>query len=132
MIDNYTRSYTETGVSYSLNFGWRNSPGAGFSFPCDEDGTPNWDGYGDRPEALANLRGCLCGEFDVVYEGVIKDEWSWRVPASGRCHCGKYVELARFTNTCDGCGADYNGSGQELAPREQWGEETGEHWTDCI
>lgn len=47
-----------------------------------------------------------------------------------RCHCGRQVHLWSFTNTCD-CGSDYNMSGSLLAPREQWGEETGEHWTEC-
>ena len=49
----------------------------------------------------------------------------------GECECGEEIYLTRFTNTCYECGADYNMSGQRLAPREQWGEETGEHWTDC-
>lgn len=39
--------------------------------------------------------------------------------------CGRQVSLDGFTNTCE-CGADYNGFGQLLAPREQWGYETGE------
>jgi hypothetical protein len=30
------------------------------------------------------------------------------------------------------CGADYNMSGQMLAPREQWGEETGETVADIL
>lgn len=47
------------------------------------------------------------------------------------CDCGRQVWCDGFTNTCE-CGADYNSSGQLLAPREQWGEETGEHWTDCV
>ena len=50
----------------------------------------------------------------------------------GKCHCGKMVELEGFTNTCDNCGRDYNWNGTELAPREQWGEETGEHHTECV
>ena len=28
--------------------------------------------------------------------------------------------------SCDKCGADYNSAAQLLAPRSQWGEETGE------
>ena len=36
-----------------------------------------------------------------------------------------------FTNTCL-CGADYNMSGQRLAPRSQWGEETGETADDIL
>lgn len=46
--------------------------------------------------------------------------------------CGEWIECRAFTNTCSVCGADFNMSGQRLAPRSQWGEETGEHWTDCI
>lgn len=50
----------------------------------------------------------------------------------GLCdHCGKEVELYSFTNTCD-CGADYSISGQRLAPRSQWGEETGESYSDIV
>lgn len=46
-----------------------------------------------------------------------------------QCSCGEWVLCAYFTNTCS-CGADYNMSGQRLAPRSQWGEETGEHPAD--
>ncbi len=45
--------------------------------------------------------------------------------------CGKRVELTGFTNTCD-CGADYNSFGQLLAPRSQWGEETGESVSEIL
>lgn len=48
-----------------------------------------------------------------------------------RCHCGRIVECRGFTNTCD-CGADYNHAGQRLAPRSQWGEETGETAADIL
>lgn len=41
------------------------------------------------------------------------------------CRCGRELVCVDFTNTCD-CGRDYNWAGQELAPRSQWGEETGE------
>ncbi len=46
------------------------------------------------------------------------------------CDCGEDIECRDFTNTCQ-CGADFNMSGHRLAPRDQWGEETGEHWTEC-
>jgi len=46
--------------------------------------------------------------------------------------CGADLVCRDFTNTCSRCGADYNMSGQRLAPRTQWGAETGEHWSDCI
>lgn len=54
-------------------------------------------------------------------------------PAVGECNkCRKPVTLAGFTNTCGECGLDYNMSGQQLAPREQWGEETGETVADIL
>jgi hypothetical protein len=49
----------------------------------------------------------------------------------GTCVCGEEVEFSGFTNTCE-CGRDYNSSGQELAPRSQWGEETGESLADIL
>ncbi len=45
--------------------------------------------------------------------------------------CGEDIVCRDFTQTCPHCEADYNMSGHRLAPREQWGEETGEHWSDC-
>lgn len=48
-----------------------------------------------------------------------------------RCECGLSVYLHGFTNTCE-CGRDYNMSGQELAHRSQWGEETGESLSDIL
>lgn len=49
-----------------------------------------------------------------------------------RCDCGTELLCLKNTNVCSGCGTDYNMSGQELAPREQWGEETGEHYLDVV
>jgi hypothetical protein len=47
--------------------------------------------------------------------------------------CRSHVELTHhFTNTCDTCGADYDGGGNLLAPRSQWGEETGETYADIV
>lgn len=45
------------------------------------------------------------------------------------CVCGREIALYGFTNTCE-CGLEFNSSGYRLAPREQWGEETGEHPAD--
>jgi hypothetical protein len=63
----------------------------------------------------------------------VRDFGKWmHTPAVGECNrCGADVHLHGFTNTCE-CGADYNMSGQELAPREQWGEETGETVADIL
>ena len=43
-----------------------------------------------------------------------------------KCNCGRNIEVySMWANECS-CGAEYNGSGQRLAPRSQWGYETGE------
>ena len=62
---------------------------------------------------------------------IIKKREGQQSPAEGCCECGKLVTLTSFTNTCD-CGRDYNMSGQQLAPRSQWGEETGETAGDIL
>ena len=46
--------------------------------------------------------------------------------------CGRWLRCDLFTNTCDTCDADYNMSGDRLAPRAQWGEETGEQYSDIV
>lgn len=66
----------------------------------------------------------------IIREPVRDEDGRKLEPAIGKCDCGTEVELDGFTNTCDGCGSDYNWAGQLLAPREQWGEETGEHPAD--
>jgi hypothetical protein len=43
------------------------------------------------------------------------------------CRCGKPIALwSSWANACEKCGVEFNGSGQMLAPRCFWGEETGE------
>jgi hypothetical protein len=48
-----------------------------------------------------------------------------------RCRrCGAELELiSAWSNACE-CGQEYNGFGNVLAPRSQWGEETGETESD--
>ena len=119
---------THTEVSFRRQYVWRNDTGAGFSFECDEEGNI----LPSNPDAEKNYQKCIDGTFDVIDRGVERHEHSWREPAVGRCHCGAEVELDSFTCTCEKCGRDYNQSGQELAPREHWGEETGETLSDIM
>jgi len=46
--------------------------------------------------------------------------------------CGEELICFNFTNTCHNCGSDFNMSGDMLAPRSQWGEETGESVSDIL
>lgn len=100
----------------------------GFSFDVDEDGKIIVTEANEDNVAL-----CLVGTLFGVIEdhGITEREWSYHLPAIGRCDCGEEVHLDGFTNTCE-CGADYNSSGQRLAPRSQWGEETGESLGDIL
>ena len=68
-----------------------------------------------------------------IIEEAQYDEETGRIllSAVGRCECGQDVSLDSFTCPCE-CGRDYNMDGTLLAPREQWGEETGEHWSECF
>jgi hypothetical protein len=96
----------------------------GYSFGCDENGIVDESTL--QPLGLENYHKCIAKGLGR-YE---RHERGYSEPAIGKCSCGKHVTLANFTNTCS-CGTDYNSSGQTLACRSQWGEETGEHWTDC-
>lgn len=112
-------------VSHRLSFEYDDMPGAGFEFDCDKDGNV----LPLKSEAAQeNLAMCLKGEVrgrKISPKGVETFRSSYVEPAVGRCSCGREVFLDGFTNTCE-CGLEYNSSGQELAPRSQWGWETGE------
>lgn len=133
--------YTQT----THDFRCTHRPG-GYSFDMNEDGEPVLS----NPEQITGYMRAILGpehvpvsrEFDeetgdfvpephYINQGVITKTYYYWQCAQRQCDCGEVVHLERFTNTCQGCGADYNMSGQILAPREQWGEETGEHWSEC-
>jgi hypothetical protein len=118
-------------TEYWLVFDFKGAKNWGYSFQCDEYGAVDREAL--PPEGLANLIACENGEHDVELPRIQEYEVAANIPGLGECDaCGTVVMLIGFTNTCDKCGADYNLSGQRLAPRQQWGEETGEHWTDII
>jgi hypothetical protein len=118
-------------ITYNRFFEYADTPGSGFSFECDENGIVNMTGWSDTK--FRNYNGCVLGKINgltVLNRGVRALSNTWVEPAIGECSdCGDEVVLSEFTNTC-GCGTDYNMSGQMLAPREQWGEETGESVAD--
>jgi hypothetical protein len=62
--------------------------------------------------------------------GHVEEMWSGRMRRFKYlvCHCGHEMALYdSWSNECN-CGTEYNGGGQQLAPRSQWGEETGERF----
>lgn len=68
----------------------------------------------------------------VINRGQIRpQDEGGTIPMVIECDCGRKLELWAFTNTCQ-CGKDYNQAGQHLAPRIQWGEETGETAADIL
>ena len=126
------KAWTETVVShyrvftYINKLGWE---GGGFSFPSDKNGKV--DLMELAPIGRENYLRCIMGITKVRDDGVAKHVITNRHRACIECiDCGRNIGLYNNTNTCE-CGADYNMSGQRLAPREQWGWETGEHWTEC-
>lgn len=122
------RTYSEA-VHHRRVFDFADEPGRGYWFESDDRGQVKEDDL--TPEARANLHRCMTGQYDVVDQGVRTWRTQYTDPAVGRCVCGREVELFGFTNTCE-CGIDYNMSGQALAPREQWGEETGESLAEIL
>ena len=93
----------------------------------EDMGWGEWSEEGDK--GYQNyLRVLESGDYELGY---YENEFFYRESAKIKC-CDVWLSLGKFTNTCSVCGVDYNGSGQLLAPRHCWGEETGEHWTECV
>jgi hypothetical protein len=116
-------------VKFDHSFAWDlDDPHSGFGFPCNEDGTPIEDEY--VSSWGPNYEACLTGVVDdrpIFDVGIQRYEHSYWEPGELRCVCGAVVVIDMLmTNTCRNCGRDYNSSGQLLAPREQWGWDTGE------
>lgn len=117
--------------------------GGGLSFDVDEHGEPALDDM--HINGLMNYIRAILGtelvpygyegeadtSFEVINEGIVTTEHQIRIHRRGLCDCGRKVYLDRFTNPC-ACGVDYDMSGRALAPRHLWGEETGEHWSECF
>jgi len=127
------RGTIEVVTHYHRDFDWPGMPGCGLGFDCDEHGNVNVDAL--QPAGRANYEAALTGFVDgepIVDKGVRSWKSTQREPSVGQCnHCRREVILDGFTNTCE-CGIDYNSAGQELAPRSQWGEETGETAADIL
>lgn len=119
------RTYVER-IEKRRSFEWADCPGAGFSFNLTDDGEiVVTDGNRENVEL------CLAGE-GVSDLGIEEIDMSYTEPAVGKCSCGREVQLESvWTNHCR-CGRSYNSFGQLLASPSQWGEETGETYSDIV
>ncbi len=104
--------------------------GTGFGFPCNQFGmlyARNYYGL-MNDDAKRNYKHAMSG---IDSEPPVVKSYQWKnvIQRIGLCECGEEVILDDFTCPCI-CGLDYNSAGQLLAPRQQWGEETGEHWVE--
>jgi len=120
---------------YQKWWNWKGHTMAGFAFDCDSKGVIDRSKL--HPESIRNLDieiPRMVAEGKLVEGPIQHIEYDdvERICAIIKCNrCGRHVELQGFTNTCE-CGADYDTSGMELAPREQWCEETGESIADIL
>jgi hypothetical protein len=118
-------------VSFRRSYVYRDDTGAGFSFECDEKGNVDADSLNEA--ARENYQKCIDGTNDVLDKGVLRYENNWTEYPIGKCACGEEIEMYEHGACgidCEKCGRIYNSSGQELAPRSQWGYETGECLAD--
>ena len=117
-----------TRTEYFRQFDRITSPGSGFSFSCAPNGKVNVGKL--TPLANDNFQMALNRSDLYDDKGVVTCTSSYWEPGTGRCDtCGQTVYISdAFTSACDHCGTEYNGSGQRLAPRRFWGEETGEYF----
>lgn len=104
--------------------------GSGFQFSLTPERRIDIDSM--SPAAKSNYYLCVSGANGIKDMGIVGHSHSYTAPAIGLCECGEEVSLDSFTNTCGECLRDYNMSGQLLADRSQWGEETGESLSDIL
>lgn len=119
-LQNIVRPETQFIEEYRLEFDYVDSPGCGFSFPCDRNGKVDLtDGNTE------NYYYCINNPEGKMTEGILIDtSYSYTPDMYGTCDCGRRVYLRGdygYGIDCD-CGRIYNFSGQELAPRSQWDE----------
>lgn len=107
--------------------------GCGFSFPCEKDGTIKFDEMemAGKENLMYAIQAAERGEY--YDEGVVDHSREVAEPAVIKCNgCQRHLTLdSLWENECE-CGCLYNGSGQQLRPREEWGEETGETYADIV
>ena len=119
-----------TTTHHSQCYYWKDMPDAGFGFDCDKDGNVDFDAM-EEPARL-NYEKCRDGTFAVTGPFLESYKSTYFEPAELKCSCGCVVYLTMsLVNDCE-CGAQYNSSGQRLAPQSQWGDDTGESISEIM
>ncbi len=125
MLKNFVQPERVKTVWYELNFWYKDDPGAGFGFPCNERGEILADEM--TKEAVENYEWCMAhperfGTFNHLSTRVDY----YKPNAHGTCVCGEEVELYdQYMGACEcpKCGRWYNLFGQSLLPPDQWENE---------
>lgn len=119
-------------TEYLRSFDTIGHPGCGYAFPCDKDGNLSPPSCSEAEANRAKVFASIGTRY--LDRGISAQTTRWTAPAIGICErCAHLVTLEMpLANSCDGCDADYNMSGQRLAPRSLWGEETGESLSDIF
>lgn len=119
MIKNYIPRRPVEIVERSIEF--TDAEGSGFSFDCDENGTPVFrcDGAKENYEYAMQHPEIYTDQFNefVTRRRMVTE------PASGTCRCGESIELwDQYQGACEcpKCGRWYNLFGQELLKPEYW------------
>ena len=108
-------------VSWRLNYTLTFHRGAGWSFDCDEKGNINESKL--TKAGKSNLDMCRNGQYTVDPPEISKRDRIYYSPMVIQCQCGKTLAVSdSWENPCE-CGRNYDGSGNELAPRALWGDE---------
>ena len=108
----------ERRTDYVLFYEWIVKPGAGFWFPCDSEGQPDWDAMNEQTRHNFIVCESLEREGGIVCRGVEAVPHFRKFPALWECDCGTELTCEDFRNTCPGCGAEYNWHGQRIQRRE--------------
>lgn len=112
----------ETIIDYTIEFIYKDDPGAGFCFPALPNGEPDFKNMPE--EAILNYNSCLN---DDRLDGpeFHKNKRTYMNPAVGKCVCGAEVVLDCGHDgavQCE-CGRWYNLFGQSLKDPKYWEED---------
>lgn len=121
MIRDYRASWSEELVWFNLCF--YDHPDGGLSFPCDANGNVDVEALPDPAKRNYAFAMANPDKFPYGWKCVEKRTGRDHHPATGKCNCGKRINLtADYMGACQcpKCGQWWNVFGQELKPVRTW------------